>query len=223
MKNSDYKVEFEEHRKEIELDEQLDTSLPSRLDRHGRRKKGKQNRASSHTMINVILGVFTFIPVLIFVFVIYNFYFGSDSSSASEDSNFRVENNTNSSIDKNTSNSGLLGTDDKNDEDSEEEKQDDETNTTSDKEKPVVNETQDPPKQDNEKPSTPQPKEETVTEEKKPATPANSTTHIVAESETLYRISMNYYGNDSGIEKIKTANGLTSNEIRVGQKLIIPK
>ena len=41
-------------------------------------------------------------------------------------------------------------------------------------------------------------------------------------NETLYRISMNYYGTDAGIEKIKKANGLSSNDIMAGQKLIIP-
>ena len=33
---------------------------------------------------------------------------------------------------------------------------------------------------------------------------------------------MNYYGTDAGIEKIKKANGLSSNDIMAGQKLIIP-
>ncbi|HEX5564525.1 MAG TPA: LysM peptidoglycan-binding domain-containing protein, partial [Sporosarcina sp.] len=47
-------------------------------------------------------------------------------------------------------------------------------------------------------------------------------THIVAANETLYRIAMNYYGSDAGIEKIKKANGLSSNDIMAGQKLIIP-
>ncbi|WHT47122.1 LysM peptidoglycan-binding domain-containing protein [Sporosarcina thermotolerans] len=33
---------------------------------------------------------------------------------------------------------------------------------------------------------------------------------------------MNYYGSVAGIEKIMNANGLTSNNIMAGQKLIIP-
>ncbi|MBS4176480.1 LysM peptidoglycan-binding domain-containing protein [Lederbergia citrea] len=46
--------------------------------------------------------------------------------------------------------------------------------------------------------------------------------HTVQSGETLYRISMNYYNDQSGIEKIKQANGLTGNELSVGQTLKIP-
>ena len=94
MKNNDYKVEFEEHRKEIGLDRNEDAILPSRAERHGSRRKRK--KTSSFTTINVILGIFTFIPIFIFVYVIFNFYFGSDSGSAKVDnSNVPVEIGTN--------------------------------------------------------------------------------------------------------------------------------
>uniref|UniRef100_UPI000B0864C4 LysM peptidoglycan-binding domain-containing protein n=1 Tax=Sporosarcina koreensis TaxID=334735 RepID=UPI000B0864C4 len=67
-------------------------------------------------------------------------------------------------------------------------------------------------------------KTETPKVEEKPKAENNTKakTHIVAPNETLYRISMNYYGSDAGIEKIKKANGLSSNNIMTGQKLIIP-
>ena len=95
MKNNDYKVEFEEHRREIGLDRNDEAILPSRVERHGSRRKKK---TSSYTTINVILGIFTFIPIFIFVYVIYNFYFGSDSGSAKVDnSDIGVEIRTNQS------------------------------------------------------------------------------------------------------------------------------
>ncbi|MBP2240711.1 LysM repeat protein [Cytobacillus eiseniae] len=47
--------------------------------------------------------------------------------------------------------------------------------------------------------------------------------HTVKQSETLYRIAMNYYQSPAGVEKIKKANNLKNNEIRVGQVLTIPK
>lgn len=50
--------------------------------------------------------------------------------------------------------------------------------------------------------------------------------HTVKTGETLYRISVNYYGSanaKSGIQKIKQANHLPNESIRVGQKLKIPK
>lgn len=47
--------------------------------------------------------------------------------------------------------------------------------------------------------------------------------HTVKSNETLYRIAMNYYKSQSGIEIIRKANNLKGNEIRVGQVLKIPK
>ncbi|WP_071395623.1 LysM peptidoglycan-binding domain-containing protein [Bacillus tuaregi] len=46
--------------------------------------------------------------------------------------------------------------------------------------------------------------------------------HTVKPGETIFKISMMYYKSKSGIDTIKATNGLTSNEIRVGQVLIIP-
>lgn len=226
MKNDDYKVEFENNRKEIELDQNEDASLPSRTERHGRRRK--QKKTSSHTMINVILGVFTFIPILIFVYVLYNFYFGSDNGSAKVDNSVvTVDVGTNTNAPSgNSENPDAVPTD------SEKEKEDDKTtdgkaeqeekeNKEVVNKKPAVN--VNPPA--TEKKETPSEKVDAKVDEKvdkKPVVESGSKTHVVAANETLYRISMNYYGSDSGIEKIKKANGLSSNDIMVGQKLIIP-
>lgn len=52
-----------------------------------------------------------------------------------------------------------------------------------------------------------------------------SKTHTVQAGETLYRIAVNNYGASgasAGVEKIKQANGLSSNEITVGATLILP-
>ncbi|WP_080845418.1 LysM peptidoglycan-binding domain-containing protein [Cytobacillus gottheilii] len=46
--------------------------------------------------------------------------------------------------------------------------------------------------------------------------------HTVKAKETLYRVSMNYYSSADGVEIIKQANGLSSNEIQAGQVLKIP-
>ncbi|OCS86586.1 LysM peptidoglycan-binding domain-containing protein [Caryophanon latum] len=47
-------------------------------------------------------------------------------------------------------------------------------------------------------------------------------THTVKEGETLYRIAVNYYGSGDAVERIKAANGLSSNEIVVGSALTLP-
>lgn len=47
--------------------------------------------------------------------------------------------------------------------------------------------------------------------------------YTVEKNDNLYNISVKYYGDGSGIDKIKEANGLTSESIAVGQTLIIPE
>ncbi|MDI3411574.1 LysM peptidoglycan-binding domain-containing protein [Bacillus sonorensis] len=46
--------------------------------------------------------------------------------------------------------------------------------------------------------------------------------HTVAEKETLYRISMKYYKDRSGEEKIRNYNQLSGNNVYAGQVLDIP-
>jgi LysM repeat protein len=54
-------------------------------------------------------------------------------------------------------------------------------------------------------------------------TTINIVYHTVQPKETLYRIAMQYYQSQSGIEIIQKANNLNGNEILVGQVLKIPK
>ncbi|WP_316569763.1 LysM peptidoglycan-binding domain-containing protein [Neobacillus sp. YIM B06451] len=46
--------------------------------------------------------------------------------------------------------------------------------------------------------------------------------HTVKPGETLFRIAMMYYNSKDGIVKIREANGIVGNEIKVGQSLKIP-
>lgn len=65
-------------------------------------------------------------------------------------------------------------------------------------------------------------KAEKEAEEKKSA---SNKAHVVQPGETLYRIAVNTYGAagaNAGVEKIKQANGLSSNELTVGRTLILP-
>ncbi|MDX1771997.1 MAG: LysM peptidoglycan-binding domain-containing protein, partial [Planococcaceae bacterium] len=64
--------------------------------------------------------------------------------------------------------------------------------------------------------------QEEVVEEQPTETETSGKTHIVQPNETLYRIAMNYYNSPDAVQKIKDANGLTSDSISEGQKLILP-
>jgi LysM repeat protein len=214
MKNDDYKTDFEEHRKEIGLDDGHDVSkLPSRSELH--RKGRKPKKKSSHTMINIILGLFTLIPVLILVYIISDFYTPGDQTSAKGgDTGTLFEMNSDKPV-KNTADADKE--DVKKSTSKEVEKSVGKTETKVEEKpvsKPVVSVN-----------PTPEKKPEVKVEpkaEKKPESKPVSKTHTVGGNENLYRISLKYYGNGGGVDKIKSANGLSSNEIRVGQRLVIP-
>ncbi|NYF24481.1 LysM peptidoglycan-binding domain-containing protein [Sporosarcina sp. JAI121] len=229
MKKDDYKTEFEEHRKEISLDEDHGVdNLPSRAELH--RKGRKPKKKSGHMMINVILGLFTLIPVLILVYFISDFYNPSDRTSAKGgESGIRFETSDKTADKKTEATDKEIALNDKADDnstDSKEEENSAEKSEVESKEvqKPVVNVNPAPVEKPEVKPVVkPETKpEKKVEPEKKPDPKPASKSHTVASNENLYRISLKYYGNGSGVEKIKSANGLSSNEIRVGQTLVIP-
>ncbi|WP_203246441.1 LysM peptidoglycan-binding domain-containing protein [Sporosarcina beigongshangi] len=211
MKKDNYKTEFEEHRREILQDSD---SLPSRAELH--RKGRKPKRKSSHLMINIVLGLFTLIPVIILVYVVSDFYNpGSNPSAKDGDAVVSYEE-----------------TDKKKPDDAQKDVDqdialEDEDNKDEEKDKEVVTPETEPesetkPDEKPEKPvvvvnPTPEQEAEGKTEQE-----STVKTHKVADGETLYRISVKYYGSDVGVEKIKNANGLTSNNIMVGQTLTIP-
>jgi len=220
MKNDDYKTDFEEHRKEIGLDDGHEVSkLPSRSELH--RKGRKPKKKSSHTMINVILGLFTLIPVLILVYIISDFYTPGDRTSAKGgDTGTLFEMNSEKPVEK-------TAVADKDDEkkaaSNEDEKSAGKTEAEAKVEekpvsKPVVNVNPTPEKKPEVKVEPEPEKKPEVKPESKPV----AKTHTVGSNENLYRISLKYYGNGGGVDKIKSANGLTSNEIGVGQRLVIP-
>lgn len=229
MKKDDYKSEFEEHRKEISLDDGQDAgNLPSRAELH--RKGRKPKKKSGHLLINVILGLFTLIPVLILVYFLSDFYLPEDSTKAKVENSGSIYEINN----KNDNEKSDAASVKKEDEASEESNKDTdkgankvETGTVAkqDQDKTTAPKVEEKPEEKVEKKPvvsvnpTPEKKPEVKTEPK-----TSAKTHIVANGENLYRIALKHYGSGSeaDVEKIRRANGLASNEIRVGQKLTIP-
>lgn len=184
MTKSNYNSEFEDSRRAIELEENTIDELPSRVDRHknyNKSSKGKKKKSSKNfTLINVILVLFTLIPIGIFMYVLSDLYNPKDGSTVSVDkSDVSIEVGPNKSLE--TTDDITSGLKDESD---------------SEVQKPEVT-----PKLDSK---------------------SESRTHTVAPSETLYLISVDFYGFGGGVEKIKAANGLSSNLINVGQTLVIP-
>lgn len=209
MKKDDYRSEFEEHRQKIELDEEPTVSK-TRAELY--RKKRKPKKKSRNVMINVIFALFTLIPIIIIAFVIINWYLDSDNNTtAAQDPRVKYETSTNK-IKPNEKNN-VAKDEEVNEKDIREEPQKvEEKDVVQEKEKPVEAE------------EKVEEKAEEKVEEKAEATPTPPTmkTHTVAAGETIYSISVTHYQSGKGVDKIKQVNGLTTNEIYVGQVLIIP-
>ncbi len=239
MTKSDYNSEFEDNRKEIDLDDDTKDDLPSRVklrqNKNGTPKRKKKESRKGLTLINIILVLFTLIPIGIFVYVL------SDLYNPKEDSNVKIDSpdvtyelgssqSPNSSNDVTADSNGSKEDDDlKAEEDAEKEVP---GSSETPEKKPVAKPKPEPkpepkpdPKPDAKPESKPDPKPETKPDPKpdpKPEVKPVGKSHTVQPNETLYRISVNYYGSGSGVEKIKAANGLASNSISVGQTLVIP-
>ncbi|TDM15478.1 LysM peptidoglycan-binding domain-containing protein [Macrococcus bovicus] len=58
-----------------------------------------------------------------------------------------------------------------------------------------------------------------------PAATGGGTTHTVGANENLYRIAIRYYGSGTpaNVDKIRKANGISGNNLTIGQELVIPK
>ncbi|KXH82042.1 LysM peptidoglycan-binding domain-containing protein [Sporosarcina sp. HYO08] len=226
MKEDNYKAEFEEHRKEISLDNDHEESLPSRAAKH-RKGNVKKKKRSSHTMINVLLGLFTLIPILIFLYVLSNFYSPGDSNPTKvEDLGVVIDSGSKVSSEKMEPSHKEIAQDD--DEEKKNENLQDANQLETSGEVVSAPSIQKVPPVEKPAPkpeSKPEPKPESKPESKpepKPEPKPAVKTHTVGGNENLYRISLKYYNSGDGVEKIKKANGLTSDNIRVGQTLIIP-
>lgn len=201
MNQDDYQKKIDEHRQSIGQD---DDSSEMRRSRSLNKKPKKK---SKNLLIPTVFCIFILIPVSIFIYV--QFFYEADPNKA------EVVKNDTIHVETQAINNGT-----KKDETPEEEPV--EPVTPEETEQPAE-EPAEVVKEEPKKEVVEEPKKQPVAEEKPQSTEgANSKTHIVKENETLYRIAINYYNDGTAVEKIKSANGLSSNEISVGQKLVLP-
>lgn len=248
MKKDDYRTEFEVNRQEIDLDEENNNGkIQSRTELHSKARKPKKN--SVHRLINILLVLFTLIPIGILAFVISNWFSPGDNlSPKAEDSQFHVETSKNTSEKKPDSSDkdAALAEEEKlkkqeiekeaqakkEQEEKEEkekiakqkqEEQAKQEELAKKEEERVKKEQAEQAKKAQEEQAAKEREEQAKKEQaKKEAEKPAARSHTVAAGETLYRISVNYYNSGDGVSKIMAANGLASNEIVKGQTLIIP-
>lgn len=255
MKNNDYKTEFEEHKKEIKLtDDSSDTTLKSRAEIHSKARKPK--KPSRHKYINIFLGLFALIPIVILVFVFSNWASPQEKPEAGEESEgIQIEPNDKIPADEEKV-EGISKEEEKKKELEEKEKQEQEELAKKQEQEKLAEEQakqererlaqEEAQKREQEELARKQQEEKAAADAKRAAEARakeeaakkaaadakakeeaakkpTQKTHIVKNGETLYRISVNYYGHGEGVDKIKQANGLSSNSISTGQKLTIPE
>lgn len=224
MKKNDYRTEFEEQRQEINMNEDPNNGeIPSRVDLH--RKGRKVKRRSGPKLINVLLGLFTLIPVGILIFVVFTWNSPRLEPAEIDDSQFQFETSGKSSGDVIDEEDGKLSKEElakeeqaKKAAEEEQVRKEQEEQAKKAAEEEQARKAQEEQLKKDEAAAAEKAKEEQAEKEEQPA----ARTHTVAAGETLYRISVNYYKSGDGVAKIIQANGLTSNEISTGQKLIIP-
>ncbi|MFC4410986.1 LysM peptidoglycan-binding domain-containing protein [Chungangia koreensis] len=205
MKPDDYLEKIEQHRQEIHVDKNGEDRVRSRreLHRNGRKNgKGKTPKKKTSKLLTTMFGIFILIPVGFLIYVVA-FYEPQMPETALKDNQFKMEVNT---PDQDSAS------------DSDEVDPPSDENENIDAEQPETDSTTVPAQPEENVDPAPVEDEPEKTEE----TDAEERTHVVAPGETLFRIAMNYYGSPDGVETIKSANGLSSNEISAGQTLRIP-
>lgn len=209
MKPDDYLEKIEQHRQEIHVEENGEDRVRSRRELHRNgRKNGTRKTPKKKTskLLTTMFGIFILIPVGFLIYVVA-FYEPDMPETALKDNQFKMEVNTQKQDTASVSDEETYPPDDFEDTEKVDAAQPEENDPATVPAQPEENVDPAPVEEQ------PEETEDPVTEER---------THVVAPGETLFRIAMNYYGSPDGVETIKSANGLSSNEISAGQTLRIP-
>lgn len=227
---------------ENDLDETMEmnpSSLPSRSEVHQHKQK-KTKWKLKHPVIKLLAFFFILLPVVIYS--IFTYLDGLKDERAEQAAGEKSGFDT---VDIDTEENGKTSMEIRDEEQTDQESvgatSDDEEQPPSDEEKSVVEEEMEDKQPSegqsveenkvsenllDEKQTGGQKPSEKPTEPKQPTQPSQPNPdliyHTVQPNETLFRISMKYYQSQVGIDKIKNANGLRTDDIRAGQVLKIP-
>lgn len=228
MDKKNYRESLEKDRQEIIADSN------STLSRRAHRQSGNQSpKKRRNLLLPSLFFIFILIPVTILIYVAFIYepndtLIGAENEnevsfenvSPSNESSVIVPEETEEDVADETEEADedqAQETDAKAEEKAEETVKNEATEETEKQEESEKPAEQEAPAQ--ETPSTPEPEEPAA------SVTGDAKTVVVKENETLYRIAVNNYGASgagAAVEKIKQANGLSSNEIYVGQTLILP-
>ena len=212
MNKDDYQNKIEEHRKPIQLNG--DEKTITRTSRRSTNVTSKKKKEKRNILLPVLFLFFILIPVSFLIYVFAFYEPKGNETTVLDETQVQYEQNEEdiaSEEDSVDSESEVSAEENTNEEDSDATTEEQSVEETS-KEETTTGEVAEQTEKDT----------ETSEVEEQPAQPASSKTHVVQPGETLYRIAMNYYNSPDAIEKIKSANGLSSNSISTGQTIILP-
>ncbi len=203
MNNDDYKHKIDEHRKPISLDKESRTN--TRVTRRSTKQNVEQVKPRRNLLLPILFTIFILIPVGFLIYIQVFYQPNTNQTAITDAGQFEFEENEVDSVDSTvTEEPKETNTEDSSNEDERTEPVEQiVTEDESDVEITVE-------------------EQEEVVEQQPTETETSGKTHIVQPNETLYRIAMNYYNSPDAVQKIKDANGLTSDSISEGQKLILP-
>ena len=234
MTKEDYREKVEEHRQEIDLHNESGAKM-SRTSRQRKKSAKKQ----SNPIMTILTVVLIFIPLSILGYV---WFFYEPSTSASENVNVEEKDDIVLEIvkqDPKAPESPKATTDEEQEETNKEDKASANTDAAANEaekqrlaaekakkaeEKRAKEEAAEAKKaEEAQKIAATKAKEQEAKKKAEEAAKAQQKTHTVQSTDNLYRIALKYYGDGSPayIEKIKTANNLSSDSISAGQVLII--
>lgn len=220
MDKRNYRESLEKDRQEIHAES------TAGLSRRTQRQSGNQkSQKRKSLLLPALFFIFILIPVTILIYVAFIFEPDDTLLGAENENEVSVENSSTPEesavvVPEETEEAVAEETD-------EAEAEEESTEADAITEETVEEETPAEPAESETPVEQEAPAEETPVAETpaEPEEPAGAKTVIVQDNETLYRIAVNNYGASgagAAVEKIKQANGLSSNEIYVGQKLILP-
>jgi colicin import membrane protein len=203
MNKDDYQYKIEEHRKPIELNGEEKINTNTRKSRRTTAPASKKPKQKRNYLLPILFFFFILIPVSFLIYVFAFYQPNANETTIFDNSQVQYEQN------------------EKKDETAIE-PEEETTDSTVVEEVPDETEVNEETPVTEEQPGAEQPIEEQPVEELPDEQTADANTHVVKPGETLYRIAMNYYNTPDAVERIKAANGLTSNSISTGQTLVLP-
>ncbi|TDL34708.1 LysM domain-containing protein [Jeotgalibacillus sp. S-D1] len=234
MKRDPYRDQANKSRQELKTaNERTDTQdesagEKSRLALHSKKRDEKASQKKPFPLIRVLLALFVLLPLTVTILSI-TFFDNEDSvtnATLSRDNSVQLDKpeSKNAAVneEKDTAEKKQQPAKESDAVELEKETAKKEEEPAVEAVKPVEEPVDETPVEEPEAPAE-EPEEEAPPAEEPPAEETTgSGTHTVQSSETLFRISVNYYGSGDFVDQIKQMNGLQTNDIHEGQVLKMP-